>query len=64
MINISIINHFGKNPKNGGKPPKDNKGINNIIFKNLLELNNLKVWLILKILKLLNIKTILIFKNI
>ena len=22
---ISIINHLGKNPKNGGSPPKDNK---------------------------------------
>lgn len=27
-----IINHFGKNPIKGGKPPKDNKEIRAIIF--------------------------------
>jgi hypothetical protein len=25
-IIISIINHLGKNPKNGGSPPKDKRG--------------------------------------
>jgi len=24
---FSIVIHFGKNPKNGGRPPKDNRGI-------------------------------------
>ena len=38
-----MINHFGKNPKNGGNPPKDKNTINNESFKNKLELNILKV---------------------
>lgn len=33
---ISIIIHFGKNPKNGGSPPKEINRINNEIFINLL----------------------------
>jgi hypothetical protein len=43
LINISIIIHFGKNPKKGGKPPKDNKTIKIEILKNLFELNILNV---------------------
>lgn len=54
LIINSIIIHLGKNPKNGGKPPKDNKSKNNEIFVNLLLCKILKVWLILKSLKLLN----------
>lgn len=27
-----ITIHLGKNPKNGGSPPKDNKEINNLNF--------------------------------
>jgi len=39
-INISIINHLGKNPKNGGSPPNDKRGkeINN--FKKLFFIEN------------------------
>lgn len=59
-INISIVIHFGKNPKNGGNPPKDNKGIKIIIFSKFLKLNKEKIWFILKILKLLNKITIVI----
>lgn len=54
LIINSIIIHFGINPKNGGRPPKDSNKINNEIFINLLELNILNVWLILNNLKLLN----------
>lgn len=63
LTNNSIIIHFGKNPKNGGKPPKDKRSKNIEIIINLLELNILKVWLILKILNLLNMNTIEKFKK-
>jgi hypothetical protein len=49
-----MIIHLGKNPKNGGNPPKDNKSKNSEIFISLFLYNILKVWLILKSLKLLN----------
>lgn len=55
LTNNSIIIHLGINPKKGGSPPKESNKINNEIFINLFELNNLKVWLILNNLKLLNI---------
>lgn len=28
LINDWMTNHFGKNPKNGGSPPKDKKEVN------------------------------------
>jgi hypothetical protein len=43
LIISSIINHFGKNPKNGGKPPSDKRRMKAEIFKNLFELNILNV---------------------
>jgi len=58
-----ITNHLGKNPKNGGNPPKDNKFRN---MKNLIEgfiIERLKIWLKWNNLKLLNIKTIDIDNN-
>lgn len=41
-----IIIHFGKNPRNGGKPPNDNKVVNikNFIVDISLPIKN--VWLI------------------
>lgn len=60
---ISIIIHFGKNPKNGGSPPKEINRINNEIFINLLVWNILNVWFKLKSLKLFNKITIDIFKK-
>lgn len=63
LINNSIINHLGINPKNGGNPPKESNKINNEIFINLFELNILNVWLMLNSLKLSNKKTMLKFKK-
>lgn len=28
VLTVSITNHFGKNPKKGGRPPKDRSSIN------------------------------------
>lgn len=64
LINNSMIIHLGKNPKNGGKPPKDNNKINIEAFINLFKLNILNVWLILNSLKLLNKKIIDNVKNV
>jgi len=33
MTNCWIINHFGKNPVNGGSPPKDKNLVNILILK-------------------------------
>lgn len=38
--------HFGKNPRNGGSPPKDNKDVNIINFISLASLFVIIVWLI------------------
>lgn len=54
----SIIIHLGKNPKNGGKPPKDNSDKNRINLITVLLLNNINIWLIWNNLKLLNRKII------
>lgn len=35
-VNISIINHLGKNPKKGGNPPNDKKTIKIIRLKKKL----------------------------
>lgn len=50
---MSIIIHLGKNPKNGGNPPKDKSGIKIIVFIKNLKLNEEKTWFKLKIFKLL-----------
>lgn len=55
----SIINHLGKNPKKGGRPPKDNKVMNILDFISLLFVYILKVWLMLKSLKLFKTKIML-----
>lgn len=54
----SIINHFGRNPKNGGRPPKDNKERNKLNLITGLLLNKVNIWLIWNNLKLLNKNTI------
>jgi hypothetical protein len=43
FINKSIINHLGKNPKNGGNPPKDKSGIKIIIFIKCAKLKEAKI---------------------
>jgi len=58
-----MINHLGKNPRNGGSPPKDSKDKKIKIFIKKLELNILKVWVIFNNLKLLKIKTIVKLKK-
>lgn len=63
FINRSIINHFGKNPKNGGRPPKESKGIKITVFIKNLKLNDEKIWFKLKILSLLKRKIITIDKK-
>lgn len=63
FIKRSIIIHFGKNPRNGGNPPKDNRGIKIIVFIKNLKLNDEKIWFKLKIFRLLNKKIIEIDKK-
>lgn len=63
FINRSITNHFGKNPKNGGRPPKESKGIKITVFIKNLKLNDEKIWFKLKILSLLKRKIITIDKK-
>lgn len=58
LIRDSIINHLGKNPIKGGRPPKDNSVKNIRNFRIEFLLNNPNIWLILNNLKLLNKKTI------
>jgi len=36
LINFEIIIHFGKNPKNGGKPPKERREAEITIFEKKL----------------------------
>lgn len=63
FINKSITSHLGKNPKKGGKPPKDKRGIKIIVFTKNLKLNEEKIWFKLKIFKLLKRKIIEIDKK-
>lgn len=56
FINKSIISHFGKNPRKGGKPPNDSSGIKIIVFIKYLKLKDEKIWFKLKIFNLLNKK--------
>ena len=58
-----MITHLGKNPKNGGNPPKESKVKNNVNFSNWFILKKEKIWLILNILKLLNKIIIEIFNK-
>lgn len=55
QVNCWINNHFGKNPKNGGNPPKDKKFINNVNFKIFLFTNQENNWFKWNNLKILNI---------
>lgn len=43
LINKSITNHLGKNPKNGGNPPKESRGIKITVFIKNLKLNEEKI---------------------
>lgn len=54
-----IISHLGKNPKNGGKPPRDKKFNVKIIFIEMLLLLIKNICLIEKIFMILNIIIIL-----
>lgn len=63
FINKSITNHLGKNPKNGGNPPKERRGIKIIVFIKNLKLNDEKIWFKLKIFNLLKRKIIEIDKK-
>lgn len=63
FISKSIINHLGKNPKNGGKPPNERRGIKITVFIKNLKLKEEKIWFKLKIFKLLNRKIIEIDKK-
>jgi hypothetical protein len=40
-----ITNHFSRNPRNGGNPPKDNKDVNIINFISVVSLLVIMVWL-------------------
>lgn len=54
----SITSHLGKNPRKGGKPPKESKGIKITVFIKNLKLNDEKIWFKLKIFNLLKRKII------
>jgi len=41
-----ITIHFGKNPRNGGSPPKDNNDVNIMNFISVAPLFVIMVWLI------------------
>lgn len=51
-----MIIHLGKNPKNGGRPPKERRGMKIIVFIKNLKLKEAKIWFKLKIFRLLNKK--------
>jgi hypothetical protein len=40
-----MINHFGKNPRNGGSPPRESSDVNIMNFINLASLFVIMVWL-------------------
>jgi hypothetical protein len=46
MVIAWTINHFGKNPRNGGSPPKESRDVNIMNFINLVSLFVSMVWLI------------------
>lgn len=41
-----IIIHFGRNPRNGGSPPRDSNDVNIMNFISAVSLFVIKVWLI------------------
>lgn len=45
MVIAWIINHFGRNPRNGGSPPKESSDVNIMNFINLVSLFVIMVWL-------------------
>jgi uncharacterized membrane protein YphA (DoxX/SURF4 family) len=46
LIMAWITIHFGRNPKNGGSPPKDNTDVNIMNFITMVSLFVIMVWLI------------------
>lgn len=46
LLNVKfwITSHLGRNPKNGGNPPKDRRLINRENFNGFEEKNTLKSW--------------------
>lgn len=64
IVNDWITSHLGKNPKKGGRPPKESKLKNKknfIVFEWKINVNS---WLIWEILNILNIKIIVKVKNV
>ena len=53
---FSITNHFGKNPRKGGKPPNERRGRKIIILLIFLKLKLVNIWFIQKIENLLKKK--------
>jgi hypothetical protein len=43
FISKSITSHLGKNPKNGGRPPRDKRGIKITVFIKNLKLKDEKI---------------------
>jgi hypothetical protein len=46
VIMAWITIHFGKNPRNGGSPPRDRSDVNSMNFINVISLFVIIVWLI------------------
>jgi hypothetical protein len=46
VIMARITIHFGRNPRNGGSPPKDNSDVSIINFTSVVSLVVIMVWLI------------------
>jgi hypothetical protein len=63
LVNKSITNHLGKNPKKGGSPPKERRGIKITVFIRYLKLKDEKIWFKLKIFNLLKRKITVIDKK-
>jgi hypothetical protein len=40
-----MISHFGRNPRNGGSPPRESSNVNIMNFINLVSLFVITVWL-------------------
>jgi len=40
-----MTTHFGRNPRNGGRPPRDNNDVNIMNFINVASLFVIMVWL-------------------
>jgi hypothetical protein len=46
VIMAWITIHFGRNPRNGGSPPKDRSDVNSMNFISVISLFVIIVWLI------------------